>query len=324
MAFVGVSINDILIRTGILGNILSVITQNIFPIFIVAAFGYGLQRWKRLDKQTLSSLVLNCFSPCLAFSSLVNSKIPGQELLDIVVFTVITVGSMGFVGLLVARLLRLPRRDTAALLILIMFVNGGNYGMTLNQLRYGNDGLARAVVYFLTSSMLVYTLGIFIASSGQLSLGRALRQLLTFPAVYAAVAAVAVYHWQLPVPAPLMRAIEIAGAGAIPVLLIVLGMQIADMGNIPADKPSWRLVLPAVSLRLLVGPLLAVFVAGLMGLTGLNRSVAIIEASMPPAVFVIILATEFDLAPPAVTSIVVLATFLSPLTIATVISLLGL
>jgi predicted permease len=45
---------------------------------------------------------------------------------------------------------------------------------------------------------------------------------------------------------------------------------------------------------------------------------------MPPAVFTIILATEFELEPTAVTSIVMVSTLLSPLTIATTITLLGL
>ncbi|MCZ7672099.1 MAG: hypothetical protein M5U34_35735 [Chloroflexi bacterium] len=50
----------------------------------------------------------------------------------------------------------------------------------------------------------------------------------------------------------------------------------------------------------------------------------IIEASMPTAVITIILATEFDLQPTAVTSIVIASTLLSPLTISLAIALLGL
>jgi hypothetical protein len=69
---------------------------------------------------------------------------------------------------------------------------------------------------------------------------------------------------------------------------------------------------------------MALFVAMLLNLQGLSRSTSIIEASMPPAVITIILATEFDLQPTAVTSIVVLATLLSPLTLALTINLLGL
>jgi predicted permease len=45
---------------------------------------------------------------------------------------------------------------------------------------------------------------------------------------------------------------------------------------------------------------------------------------MPPAVFSIILATEFELEPGGVTAVVVLATLASPFTIATAITLFGL
>jgi predicted permease len=65
-------------------------------------------------------------------------------------------------------------------------------------------------------------------------------------------------------------------------------------------------------------------VAAIIGLQGVARSAAIVETSMPSAVFTIILATEFGLPAPAVTSIVVLGTLISPLTISTVISLAGL
>jgi malate permease and related proteins len=62
----------------------------------------------------------------------------------------------------------------------------------------------------------------------------------------------------------------------------------------------------------------------LVGLQGMSRSVGIIEASMPTAVITIILATEFELQPTAVTSIVIGSTLLSPITLSLVITLLGL
>lgn len=298
----------------------AVLTQNILPIFIVAAFGFGLQRWIGLDKRSLSSAVLNVLSPCLVFSSLVNSQLAGEELAALAAFTLASIFLMGLLGLAAAFLLRLSRVETVALLIVLMFVNGGNYGLTLNLLRYGNEGLARAVVYYTTSTFVVYTAGLFIASMGELTWRQSLRQLLRLPPVYAAVLAVVVYTLRLEVPGPLMRAIDIAGTGAIPVMLLVLGMQMADLRIIA----RWRLAAPAIVLRLLAGPFVGVLIAGLIGLEGLGRATSIIESSMPPAVFTIILATEFNLQPAAVTSIVVLSTLLSPLTVATVITLLGL
>ena len=303
-----------------MNDILTVLTQNIFPIFVVAGLGYIVQRQVGLDKRTLSSIVFYCLSPALVFSSLVNSELPVAELGGMALFTLLAILLMGLIGLLLARLLRFSRIETAAFLIVLMFVNGGNYGMTLNLLRYGQDGLARAVVYYMTSTVLAYTIGVLIASMGRLPWRAALRRILFLPPLHAAVFAVIVYLYNIPIPAPLMRGIDVAGAGAIPVMLILLGMQMADLRG----RARWRLAIPAVSTRLLLGPAVGLLVAGGIGLTGLTRSVAIIEASMPTAVFSIILATEFDLQPEAVTSIVVWSTLLSPLTVATVIAVLAL
>ncbi|WP_420644444.1 AEC family transporter [Candidatus Leptofilum sp.] len=303
-----------------MADIVFVLTQNILPIFVVAGFGFALQRWLGVEKRPLSTIVLNVLSPCLVFSSLVGSQLPGDELVSLALFTVLNVLLMGGVAFLSAKVLRLPRRQTIALMVVTMFVNGGNYGMTLNQLRYGDPGLVRAVVYYTTSTIMLYTIGIFISSMGEMPWKTALRRLLRFPAVYAAVLAIIVYSFQIPLPSPLLRGIEVAGAGAIPVMLLVLGMQLADLKTIA----PLRFALPAVGLRLLLGPIAGLLIATLLGLSGLGRSTSIIEASMPPAVFTIILATEFDLEPTAVTSIVLLSTLLSPFTIATTITLLSL
>lgn len=303
-----------------MADIVVVLTQNILPIFIVAAFGFALQRWVGVEKRPLSTIVLNVLSPCLVFSSLVGSQLPGSELLDLALFAIFNVLFMGGLAYISARFLRLSRSQMIALMVVTMFVNGGNYGLTLNQLRYGDPGLARAVVYYTTSTVMLYTIGIFLASMGEMPWKEALRRLLRFPAVYAAVLAIIVYSFSISLPAPLLRGIEVAGAGAIPVMLLVLGMQLADLKTVA----SWRLAVPAIGLRLIIGPIVALLIATLLGLSGLGRSTSIIEASMPPAVFTIILATEFDLEPPAVTSIVLLSTLVSPLTIATTITLLGL
>lgn len=303
-----------------LTDIVGVFTDNILPILLVATMGFGLQRWLKLDIQVLSKVTFNCFSPALVFSSLVNSQLAGSELAELGLFTVVAVAGMGLLGWGIAKLTRLSRRDTAALMILVMFVNGGNFGLTLNQLRYGDVGLARAAVYYVTSTFLVYTVGVFIASMGELSWRESIGKLLRLPAVYAAVSAIIVYSFQITVPSPIMSAINIAAKGAIPVMLVVLGMQMAQVNG----RFHHRLAIPAITIRLLIGPLLGLGVATILGLQGLSRNAAIVESSMPAAVITIILATEFDLQPTAVTTVVVIGTLISPLTIATAITLFGL
>jgi predicted permease len=299
---------------------LFVLTQNILPILLVASFGFLLRRRFDLHVGTLSRVVFNVLSPCLVFSSLANSKLPGGELAELVVFSVLNILAMGGLAFVLTRLLRLGRTETATMLIVAMFVNGGNYGLTLLQLRYGDDGLSRGVVYYVTSTVMVYTVGVLIASLGRVSLPNALRRMARLPAVYAALLAIIVYSFHISIPAPIMSGITIAGNGAIPMMLLVLGMQIGELQ--PGSSAAF--VWPSVGLRLLAGPLVGLAVAALIGLQGANRSAMIIESAMPTAVINLILASEFGLPAPTVARIVVISTLISPLTVAATITILGL
>lgn len=303
-----------------MSQIFAVFTQNILPIFIVAGFGFALARTVGLDKRPLATAVLYVFSPCLVFSSLVTSQLPSSEIGQLALFALLNIGLMGAVGLVAAFALRLTRTQVVALLIVVMFLNGGNYGLTINQLRYGSEGLSRAIVYYTTSTIVTYTFGLWLASMGTLSWRDAAKRLAKLPPVYAAVAAIVVYATGLQLPQPLLRGIEVAGGGAIPVLLLVLGMQLAEL----RETAVLRIAIPAVLIRLIVGPISGVLVAFWIGLEGLGRSTSIIEASMPTAVMTIVLATEFDVEPQLVTTVVILSTLLSPLTVSLVITLLGL
>lgn len=287
---------------------------------MVAFFGYLLKRRFDLHVGTLSSVVFNILSPCLVFSSLANSQLPAGELIDLVGFSILNIVAMGVLAFIVARLIKLERTDMATLLIVAMFVNGGNYGLTLLQLRYGEVGLSHGVVYYITSTVMVYTVGVLVASMGKASWRVTIKRMGRLPAVYAALLAIIVYSFNIPIPAPIMSGITITGNGAIPVMLLVLGMQMADMRPDDGARYIW----PAIGLRLLVGPAVGVLIAALIGLQGIGRASMIIESAMPTAVINLILASEFGLPTTNVARIVVLSTLISPLTIAATITVLGL
>ncbi|MDX1662820.1 MAG: AEC family transporter [Candidatus Promineifilaceae bacterium] len=303
-----------------MAGIADVLLQNILPIFLVAALGFWLQRTQKLDRRSLASVVFNGFSPALVFVSLVNSELALSELGRLAVFTVLFIFAMGLLALLTGRLLQLPRAEIIVLLLTVMFVNGGNFGLTLNQLRYGEVGLARAIVYYSVSTSLVYTVGVFLASMGEKSWRESLRRLTRVPAIYAVILAIIFYSSDWSLPGPLMRGLEVAAAGAIPLMLVVLGMNLAAFSPGAGLRPA----VPATVLRLLVGPVVAFALAALLGLQGLSRATAIVEASMPTAVITTVIATEFDVQPVQVTGIVVLSTLLSPLTLSFFINLFGL
>ena len=99
-------------------------------------------------------------------------------------------------------------------------------------------------------------------------------------------------------------------------MLLALGMQLAQ-----SDRPTTLPVVGSVTFaRLLVAPVLAFAGAELLGLSGVARQAAILQASTPAAVITTILALEYAVAPRFVTSVVVTSTELSPVTLAILIA----
>ena len=298
--------------------LLSIFADDVLPIFLVASVGFLLARYLHADVRTLSRLAFNVLAPCLIFNSLVTSKISADEFGRIVLFAVCVVLGIGLIGRLITLPLRLDRAMVSAFLIVIMFSNGGNYGLSVNLFAFGRDALARATIYFVTSTILMYTVGVFLASSGQKNAREALMGVFKIPAVYGVIAAAIVMGTRVTVPTPLMRPIELLSNAALPVMMLVLGMQL-ERAAIP-ERPL--LVVLATVLTLVVTPLLALGLAQVMGLSGVTRQAAVIEASMPTAVATTILALEYEIAPALVTGVVFLSTLLSPFTVTLLIALL--
>jgi hypothetical protein len=203
-------------------------------------------------------------------------------------------------------------------MIVVMFSNAGNHGLSVVLFAFGREVLARAAVYFVTSALLMYTLGTFLASSGHHGGRAALRGLVRVPAVWGLVAAALVIWTGAELPTAVARPVELLGAAAIPSMLLVLGMQF-EKGARP-ERPG--LVALASGLTLIGSPLLGFLLAWALGLTGLARQAVLVESAMPSAVITTIVALEFDVAPRFVNSVVVVTTLASPITVSLVIALL--
>ena len=116
-----------------------------------------------------------------------------------------------------------------------------------------------------------------------------------------------------------MRPIGLLSDAALPMMIVVLGMQL-ERATIP-DRP-W-LVAVAVGLSLLAAPVVALGLTSLLGLSGVDRQAGVILASMPVAVVTTILAVEFEVAPAFVTNTVFISTLLSPLTLTPLVAYLA-
>jgi hypothetical protein len=200
-----------------------------------------------------------------------------------------------------------------------MFGNAGNYGLSLNLFAFGEEALAYASLYFVTAAILTYTLGVFIASLGSMSIKDSLVGLLKVPMVYAVALAFifTMLGWTLPLA--LDRTVNLLADAAIPVLLVLMGIQ---LHHTTWNGQTKALVL-SNSMRLVGGPILALGLSVVFGLTGTARQAGVTEAAVPTAVMMTVLATEFNINPSFVTTAVFTSTLLSPLTLTPLLAYLG-
>jgi len=298
--------------------LVSIFASDILPIFLIAGVGFLLARWLYGGVKTLAHVVFYALVPCLVFKLLVASTMSGPQVGRMALLAVLVTGLMGLLALVVAMALRLSRAELSAFLLVVMFSNGGNYGLPVALFAFGTEALSHATVYFVASSMLTNTVGVFLAAAGRRSATQAVRGIAGVPAIYGVAAALLVLASGISVPIAVMRPIGLLGDAALPMMVLVLGMQL-ERARV-AERPT--VVAVAVGLSLIVAPIVALGLSSFLGLSGAARQAGVILASMPVAVVTTILALEFDVAPAFVTNAVFISTLLSPLTLTPLIAYL--
>ena len=297
---------------------IEVLWQVLAPIFLTAGAGYLLARRLDVRPQGLAKATFYVFSPCLLFDKFSQSSLSADDMGRLALFALLTITGSGLIAWTLARLLRYDRVTVAAFVLCAIAGNTGNYGLPANQFAFGDAALEPAVIYYAMSTLVLSTVGIYVAASGRRTARQSLRNALSVPLAYAGVAGLLVWASGVTVPLPIARFAGLAGEAAIPVMLVILGMQLAGVQL----RDNLGPISLAAAVKLLSGPLLGVFFAGLLGLSGITRQAAIVEASVPTAVMAIVLATEYDTAPKFTAGVVMVSTLASLLTMTVVLTYL--
>lgn len=296
---------------------LDVFLEVVLPVALVAAIGGVVGRWKQLPVGPASTLVFYLFSPALVFHSLSESELSADVSFRIVGVMLATFVAMYLVSTLWSSVARHDPSWRAAFALAATTPNTGNMGLPVAQLAFGAPGLEVAVMNFVAGATMANSLGVAVASTAGGSRLRAFQAPFRYPALYAALAGIAVNALALEVPVTLDAPIASLADAAVPTMLVVLGLQLQQAGG--RDHLLDTGLVNAA--RLLVAPLVAWFAATALGLEGVTRATLTVLAAMPTAVIATILATEFAAQPAFVTKVVVTSTVASMLTLTILISL---
>ncbi len=283
------------------------------PVFIIAAIGYlWARREQPFDTATVSSLVMFVGSPCLIYSSLTTNAPSLDALLAMVLAAVFVTAVSVLTALIVLKLLGWP---VTTFLSALVHPNGGNMGLPVCLLAFGEPGLALGMAYFFVNSISQYTLGLSVAS-GQFQPGRLLRQ----PVIWAVVVVLTVLVYDIDTPAWFDATTTILGGLTIPAMLLMLGTSLTTL-----KLASVTQTLVISGLRLIMGLTLGFAAVQLFDLEGMIAGVVLLQATMPSAVFNYVFAQQYNREPEKVAGVVLVSTLMSvvtlPLMVAWVIGL---
>jgi predicted permease len=274
-------------------SLFDVFATAILPIIGLAGVGVLLGRLRDVDIEPLNTVTVYVLVPALVFHSLATATLAEATLARIGIATAAFIAVMIVIAEAVGRLTGETEPILSALVLVSAFPNSGNYGIPLSEFAFGADGRSTAVLYLTVQAVVIYTVGIYVAQRGDGDAGLSgMKRALTVPLVYA-VAAALLARWLGVVPpadGTAMRTVALVGNASIPLMLLILGIQLAgtDYGT------ALSRVGTATLLKTAVAPAVGVGIALLVGFE--NATVArtfVLECATPAAITPLLLVVEF-------------------------------
>ncbi|HKX18791.1 MAG TPA: AEC family transporter [bacterium] len=287
-------------------------------MLLIGAAGYALGRAKLVDAQPLTSLSVAVLAPAISFYAVTTATGDHTVLARMAAYLAVQLILVGAIAVAVAAAARWGGTRRTGLLLATLFSNAGNAGLPLALFAWGSRGLAAALAFFAVQAVLVNVLAAYIAAHAESGARRALRTLARLPITYAVAAGLLLDVLGIVPPAPVARAAELLANGAVAVMLLLIGVQLAQVH----PNGEWPAITVATLIRLGAAPVIAWVTAPWVGLEGVARQTSILQSSLPTAVTAAIWASEFGVAPSLVSGAVIVTTLASPLTVAVLLTLL--
>lgn len=272
------------------------------PIVITVGIGYA---WGKAGMdypgEFVSRIVMYVGTPCLIIAVMNKVDVDVTVMGEVMFATALVMTAMGFSSWLLLRVLKL---DIATFLPPLIFPNNGNMGLPLCLFAFGELGLALALGSFIVMLIATFTVGLLLVSPG--GWRDRLRDVARQPVIYAMAVAVVMLVTGIHLPRWMDNSVQLLGGFAIPLMTITLGVSLATL-----NIGIWRRSLGLSLVRIFGGLALGFSACWLLDLEGVPRSVVLLQAAMPVAVFNYLLALRYNRQPREIAAMVVISTLIA-------------
>ncbi|MFC1961675.1 AEC family transporter [Chloroflexota bacterium] len=196
-----------------------------------------------------------------------------------------------------------------------MIMNTVNIPFPIIYLAYGAEGLFAATLFFIPSTILLWTVGVFIVAGNHWK--ENVLEMLRLPTIYAILLGLLLNLLRIQIPELIIKSLDFIALMAIPLVLIILGFNLSK-----ARISSFTTTLLASFIRVGIGFTLGLFMVSLLNITDVSRAVVVLDSAMPAAVMTSLLATKYESEADLVSSVVFLTTIMSLVSIPFILYLL--
>jgi len=269
------------------------IIEVIFPVIAVVGVGAWAGRRHQPEMAVANQLNMDYFVPAMVFVVLAAGDFQVGEYAWLAAGAAFSIFASGLIGYFTARGLHEAPKTLA---LPIMINNSGNLGIPLAMLAFGQTGVAAAVVLFLVSNIIHFTIGPWILDH-QAKVSAVWKTPVVLAAAAGLICNVAGVHiWQ-----PLLMALRMLGDISVPLMLFALGVRLCDV-----RFSESRAALIAAVVRPVAGMLTGAFAGWALGLPEALTAQLILFGSLPPAVMNYMFAERYNQEPQKVASIVMI------------------
>ncbi len=256
--------------------------------------------------------------PAAVFINIYETSVEMSVIGQITMFIVLFIGSQMLLGQLLAKFMKLEKKEAAVFKNSVVLINSGNYGIPVAQMIFATQpiGVAIQVMLVIFQNMTTYTYGLYNLISSTKSGLAIIRDFLKMPIVHALVLGAILNFFDVPIPETFSIPIEHIADGFVAVALITLGAQLS---TIEMRTIFNKTVFVSCFTRLIVGPAIALLIIFALGLDGVVAQSLFIASAFPTSRNSSSLALEYDIESATAAQTVLFSTIISCLTVTVVI-----
>ncbi|MBR0057893.1 MAG: AEC family transporter [Methanobrevibacter sp.] len=267
----------------------------ILSIVLMIALGYILKRINFIsvkDVDVLNDIVIYILLPCMIFTALHSADLSLISELGVLPFIILASSMVtGIISYFILKMLKLPDKKLWSVLVTVMIANTAFMGYPVNLGIFGHEGFLRAIFCDIATMIIFLILSFAIVLKFGGSTKTAVKKIAFFPPLWAIFLGISFNLLNIPIGPVLENTIDYLGDGAIPLIMLSLGISI-DLEGI---KRSKAMIIFTSIMKLAFFPLIAFIIVSFLGFVDLQFDVTIIEAAMPSGMLSLILAITYKL-----------------------------